>query len=416
MVYTQEEFNTQIDDLYQHLYDLVYLRTHSMTDILVGDPDIRRKDKAWQLHELLLDVIEELDPGPEAPAFSREWRRYRLMVERYKNGKEPVEVWQEIAVSRRQYYREHRAALDAIAGILWQRYMTEPEEPRETEALPATQDPPSTHQDLLRSEVARATYADYYVRIDEVIEGVVTLLAVRLRERQLTLEMEYPETLPDVAVNRGLLRQMVLGLLGHIIERAEGTRIQMHIYSEEMVLRLELRVDPASIVVAEEEEAVRERLAAHEELASLSRAHIAPHYKGTTITGFDILLPTDSPRTILAVDDNEDILELLRRYLVPHRYRVVTAQSASVALDLATRLQPDVITVDLMMPEQDGWDLLQTLLNRPETQHIPIVVCSVLKQRELALSLGAAAFLEKPIKEQALLLTLRALKGASRSR
>jgi CheY-like chemotaxis protein len=115
---------------------------------------------------------------------------------------------------------------------------------------------------------------------------------------------------------------------------------------------------------------------------------------------------------VLVVDDNEDVLELFQRYLVPHQYRVVTAKAVQEGLDLAIRLQPDTITLDLMMPEQDGWDLLQALLNRPDTRHIPIIVCSVLKQKELALSLGATAFLKKPVTELQLLSALQALEEA----
>jgi CheY-like chemotaxis protein len=144
-------------------------------------------------------------------------------------------------------------------------------------------------------------------------------------------------------------------------------------------------------------------------MATLAGAQVSAVYAGETVAGFDVQLPTVE-RTVLVVDDNEDILELFRGYLTPHRYRVVTAQTAHDALDLARGLKPYAITLDLMMPDEDGWDLLQILLNQPDTQHIPIVVCSVLKQKELALSLGASAFLEKPISEEALTSALEALE------
>jgi CheY-like chemotaxis protein len=67
------------------------------------------------------------------------------------------------------------------------------------------------------------------------------------------------------------------------------------------------------------------------------------------------------------------------------------------------------MTLDLMMPGRDGWDLMQIPLNQPGTSSIPIIVCTVLKQKELALSLGAAAFLEKLFSQQTLLSTLNAL-------
>jgi CheY-like chemotaxis protein len=127
------------------------------------------------------------------------------------------------------------------------------------------------------------------------------------------------------------------------------------------------------------------------------------------VAGFEIDLPANPPPTILVVDDNFDMLELYTRHLVAHKYRVITAPSADQALGLAIRWQPDVIIIDLMMPGQDGWDLLQSLLSQAGTQTIPIVVCSVLKQKELALSLGASGFLEKPVTEHTLVSTVQAL-------
>ena len=91
---------------------------------------------------------------------------------------------------------------------------------------------------------------------------------------------------------------------------------------------------------------------------------------------------------------------------------MVTTQLAQDVLELAHQLRPYAITLDLMMPDQDGWDVLQMLLNQPETQHIPVIVCSVLRQRDLALSLGASLFLEKPVSEQSLLSAMEALRAA----
>ena len=100
---SRQEFGEQIGDAYEHLYDLVYLRTHPLTDVLVAHPDLQRKEKAWRLHRLLLEAIEELDPGPQAPAFSHEWRRHRLMVLRYLDGLDPPAIADQIAISRRHY-------------------------------------------------------------------------------------------------------------------------------------------------------------------------------------------------------------------------------------------------------------------------------------------------------------------------
>jgi CheY-like chemotaxis protein len=146
-------------------------------------------------------------------------------------------------------------------------------------------------------------------------------------------------------------------------------------------------------------------------MADLSSARILPMRPAHSIVGLEVWLPTSPRQTVLVVDDNTDALELFQRYLGSCGYRVVTAQTARKALSLARRLQPHAIILDLMMPEQDGWDLMQVLLNQPETSHIPIIVCSVLKQKELALSLGATVFLDKPVTEQTLLAALAPLEA-----
>jgi CheY-like chemotaxis protein len=152
-------------------------------------------------------------------------------------------------------------------------------------------------------------------------------------------------------------------------------------------------------------------------MASLSDCHILPVYYHQTedgadqIVGFEVHVPTAS-RTVLVIDDNQDVLELFRGYLGTQGYRVATAQTAQDALDKARRLQPYAITLDLMMPGQDGWSVLQSLLAHPDTCDIPIIVCSVLKQQELALMLGASGYLEKPITERELLAALETLEKA----
>jgi adenylate cyclase len=69
----------------------------------------------------------------------------------------------------------------------------------------------------------------------------------------------------------------------------------------------------------------------------------------------------------------------------------------------------------VMMPERDGWDLLQALRHNPATYDIPVIICSVLRQHELALALGAAAYLSKPISEHSLLQALAELHEQERN-
>lgn len=402
---SRPEFVKQLSDAYEHLYDLVYLRTHPLADLLVSEPDLQRKEKAWRLHRLLLQSIEELDPGPRAPAFSHEWRRYRLMILRYLDGVDPQTAADQLAISRRHLYREHDAAIEAIAAVLWDRYV-ESATPSKDAAMGG---PAASGLELLRLEAARMAQAGRYTRVGDVVAGVLALLQEVLRQRQLAVRLHLSEGMPGVPMDRALLRQVLLAMLGYLIEQAEGASIELRATLEESALRLTVALDPppAGRPADADDQA---RLEALEEMAALGNARLVARRSGDTIAGFDLVLATAPRPTILVVDDNEDVLALFHRFLSLHQYSVVTAQTAQEALTLARRLRPYAMTLDLMMPGQDGWDVLQHLLNQPDTRDIPIIVCSILKQKELALSLGATAFLEKPVTEQALLSVLAALE------
>ncbi|MDI7277025.1 MAG: response regulator [Anaerolineae bacterium] len=407
---TRTDFARQVADAYRSLYDLVDLRNHPLADLLVPGPSPDPKEKGWRLHRLLLEAIDELRPGPRAPVFSHEWRRHRLMVLRYADGIEAQAVAAKLGVSRRHYYREHEAALKAISHILWQRHMAGGERGTVEEEGAAEALPEASRLELLRLEAARMAQSDRFAPVGDVLEGALSLLREKLRQRDLEVRVSLPGSLPEVALDRGLLRQMLLSMLGYLIERAEHAALAVAVQAEGGALRITLAVEPSLKLRPTPLAEVEERLAALSELAALGRVRVEPLWVAGGLAGFALQLPLAPQRTVLVVDDNADVLELVRRYLGLHGFRVATAQTAHEALDLACRLQPIAITLDLMMPGEDGWDLLQQLLNRPATASIPVVVCSVLREKELALSMGAVAFLEKPITERALLAVLERLQ------
>jgi CheY-like chemotaxis protein len=100
--------------------------------------------------------------------------------------------------------------------------------------------------------------------------------------------------------------------------------------------------------------------------------------------------------TLLVIDDNPDAIDLFRRYLVGRPYEIVAAPESVTAIQIARESNPDVIILDVMLPGQDGLEVLQNLKNHPATSQIPVLVCSVLDTQDLALSLRADGYLRKP--------------------
>ena len=109
---------------------------------------------------------------------------------------------------------------------------------------------------------------------------------------------------------------------------------------------------------------------------------------------------------ILVVDDEIPARELLASYL-DSEYRIVMAESGSEAVKRALELRPDAITLDVFMPGGNGFDTLVALRKAPETANIPIIIVSIVDQRQVGFALGAADYLIKPIRKPVLLETIR---------
>ena len=100
---------------------------------------------------------------------------------------------------------------------------------------------------------------------------------------------------------------------------------------------------------------------------------------------------------ILSVDDDPAVLDLLSRNLNREGYSVRTATNGRDALVLAKELQPRLITLDVMMPSMDGWSVLTALKADAATRDIPVVMVSIIDDRQLGFTLGAADYLTKPV-------------------
>jgi len=114
---------------------------------------------------------------------------------------------------------------------------------------------------------------------------------------------------------------------------------------------------------------------------------------------------------ILCVEDDPQIVTLYERYLQPQGYQVVPVNNPANARDMAKRIQPYAITLDIMMPGIDGWSVLEQLKSDPETRNIPVIVCSIIEEEEKGFSLGAADYLVKPIMEDVIVAALDRLNG-----
>jgi CheY-like chemotaxis protein len=107
-------------------------------------------------------------------------------------------------------------------------------------------------------------------------------------------------------------------------------------------------------------------------------------------------------RLVLAIDDDPNAIELLRQNLADYGYWVVGALSGDEGLRKARELRPFAITLDILMPEKDGWQVLQELKSDQATKHIPIIVFSIIDEKDLGYRLGAFDYAVKPLDAEGL--------------
>lgn len=125
------------------------------------------------------------------------------------------------------------------------------------------------------------------------------------------------------------------------------------------------------------------------------------------------------PETILVIEDEEDVADLVRYHLRKAKYRVLTAQNGADGADLASAEKPDVIVLDIMLPKLNGFEVTKRLRGDARTAGIPILILSAKGETEnriKGLELGADDYLPKPFSPKELLLRVQAIlrrKGAT---
>jgi signal transduction histidine kinase/DNA-binding response OmpR family regulator len=111
-------------------------------------------------------------------------------------------------------------------------------------------------------------------------------------------------------------------------------------------------------------------------------------------------------KIILAIDDNPEAIDIICKYL-GEDYTVVGLLGGDEAVTKAKQLKPMAITLDVMMPRKDGWQVLRELKNDPDTQDIPVIILSIVDDQRMGFSLGAAEYIVKPVEKDVLLKKLK---------
>jgi len=119
---------------------------------------------------------------------------------------------------------------------------------------------------------------------------------------------------------------------------------------------------------------------------------------------------SEKQKVVLAIDDNPDSIDLIRKYLEKD-YKVMGVFNSEEAVNKAKEIKPVAITLDIMMPKKDGWQVLKELKENEETKDIPVIIVSIIDNKTLAFSLGATDYFVKPLDGHKLLRKIRNIEA-----
>jgi PAS domain S-box-containing protein len=294
--------------------------------------------------------------------------------------------------------------------------------------------------DILDLSKIEAGKMDLYLetfRVDEMVRDVVNTIQTLVDKRGNRLEVSVEPDLPPMHADLTKVRQSLFNLLSNATKFTEGGRVELRVAREQIEGKpwVVYRVSDTGIGMTPEQmkklfepfgQADRSTtrkfggtglgLAITRRFSEMMGGSVSVESelgKGSTFT---IRLPLaiepeekqEARETreaaagvgagiVLVIDDDPAARELMKRFLTREGFRPVLAESGDAGLRLARELKPNVITLDVMMPKMDGWSVLQQLKADPELRDTPVIMISIVDDKNLGYTLGAADYLTKPV-------------------
>jgi signal transduction histidine kinase/DNA-binding response OmpR family regulator/putative methionine-R-sulfoxide reductase with GAF domain len=309
--------------------------------------------------------------------------------------------------------------------------------------------------DIVKIEAGKMEVSIEEVDLKPVITSVMSTAVALVKDKSVELQTSLPDDLPLIQADSRRVRQVLLNLVGNSAKFTEEGFIRVEAKSDGEEVTISV-VDSGVGIPKDKLEMIFEaftqvdasstRRAGGTGLGlSICQSFVEMHGgriwvesefgKGST---FSFNLPIEGPplpeaeeaeeqaaetkaaeppapveepkeeisKLVLCIEDDEGVITLFRRYLSKRGYQVVGLTDPTRALEEAKRLRPHAITLDVMMPDRNGWQVIQELKADPETRLIPVIICSIVAERDRGMSLGASDYLVKPVVEQDLLAAL----------
>ena len=240
-----------------------------------------------------------------------------------------------------------------------------------------------------------------------MIQAILTIIKPLALSTNVQINYKVDDNLPGMFLQLTSVLQALINILTTAIHCVPGGQISIHLIPNYWNLRI--LIEASGIIKAHAlSDDVIDALKLTRQLVGMSGASfdILTQDSQKQRIVFQLVLPGKEQVPVLVIDDNPDTLRLIERYLSNTRYQFIGSVDPEKALQLVEETPVQIIILDVMLPGIDGWEFLGRLRVHPKTNNVPIIVCTILPQEQLAKTLGSAAFIHKPIDRQTLISIL----------
>lgn len=300
--------------------------------------------------------------------------------------------------------------------------------------------------DLSKIEAGKMEMFPATFSLSNLVGQVVENIAPLANQKNINLVYQEPKTPIQIDTDESRLQQVLSNIIGNAVKFTEKGSVDVSIHLEEN--HVQIKVKDTGIGISEIDlphifnefkqadgstsrsyEGTGLGLAIAKKLTEALFGTIAVESNKEKGSVFTITLPLEwegmlsentlnhlpfeknnhHKKTILVVDDDIKIVQQISHSLEENGYDTIGTTSAKEALKLAVKLKPFAITLDLMMPEMDGFEVLQNLKENPETAKIPVIIISVSDDKQTSFALGAVGYISKPVNRKDLIREIKKL-------
>lgn len=309
--------------------------------------------------------------------------------------------------------------------------------------------------DLSKIEAGKMDLKNDDVLIEDIIFDIEAAIKPLVAKKHLELKIVRKiNSNTMISTDRGKVTQVLINLLGNAVKFTEKGFVELHVEAEsEDKLRFDI-IDSGIGISADNQKIIFEEfrqidgtttrkysgtglgLSICKKIAEMLNGSLAVESQLNKGSVFSFTIPlkiasdsNDDNRSvnveklrknrnnpILVIDDDADIRVTIGDYLESRGYNVAYADNGAAAVSRAKELQPFAITLDLLLPDKDGWTVLRELKEDPSTNDIPVILVSIIGDKNLGYGLGAFEYFVKPISRNELLSAFNKLENYARKK